>query len=263
MNFQKIEGFLGGCLLIFEEAPGDFADVRNMVPVAYHGKVTEEAINPAGIVIPAIMKNRFPEFIPYIDTRYFRPEHVQSFGDYAAVGFRGVKVLYVPEYDEILNIAGWEKSFGRSLAQSEKMISDLMARCLEFNLPVLFHADLRRYGEFVSSLLSAYPGLKMNVPHFGSSRKEMARLLERHENCYTDFSSLLPFMMEAPDAYLGFIKEFSNRVLFGSDALLSTPGVLREYMEFIDTFLEGDVRERVVIHNYLRFHGIEIKQDDK
>ncbi len=251
--YANIEGFRGGCLLIFDEAPEDHETVLAMIPTAYRHQVTDDTIHPGEDAI-AFFKDKTPSFIPYLDTRYFGSKHARNLERYRDKGFRGVKILYVPETDEQLGFDGWEQALGRSVAESEQVTADLMAECERLRLPVLFHVDLRRYGDFVSELLSAYPEVNVNIPHFGSSRKKMAGFLEEHGNCYTDFSSLLPYMKEAPDAYLGFIGSFRDRILFGSDEIFGMPSVLRDYIEYTGLLFDDDLKEKVFLENYTRFH---------
>ncbi len=253
-NFSDIKGFLGGALLIFEEAPESIEEVLPMIPRAYHHLITKEAINPGPEVISIIEDNKTPLFIPYIDTRFFDKDHVKKLGYYTEMGYKAVKILYVPEVDDIIGFEGWERSLSRSVKASEQVTSDIMEQCRLYNLPVLFHVDLRRYSSFVSDIFSAFPDVNINIPHFGSSRREMAAFLENFTNCYTDFSSLLPYMKESPDAYRDFIKNFKNRILFGSDAVFGNPSMITEYITFIDNFLEDQLKDNIIRHNYIRFH---------
>ncbi|MBI4772810.1 MAG: hypothetical protein HY788_01295 [Deltaproteobacteria bacterium] len=89
---------------------------------------------------------------------------------------------------------------------------------------------------------------------FGGSRKKMAHFLSKYEHCYTDFSSLLPYMKKDPAAYRDFISSFPDRILFGSDALFGVPSMVKEYIEFADGFLDETLRDKVGRENYLRFH---------
>ena len=237
-EFQDNPNFLGGCLLMFEEVPASLDEALQMVPAAYHHVLTEEAIYTDKDAISLINNYSKPAFIPYVDTRYFNNENVNSFEVYMEKGYRCVKILYIPELDENIGIQGWEKSMGRSVSASEQITADIISKCSRLNLPVLFHVDLRRYGDFVFDLLSGYEDLYINIPHFGSSRREMTRFLERYENCYTDMSSLLPFIKDSPDAYMNFFKAFPDRILFGTDAIFGLPDMVWEYTKYINGCLK-------------------------
>ena len=254
LDFHRMQGFGGGCLLMLEETPRSLSEALPMVPKAYHHLITEETIHSGDNAVELLQGHTEPRFIPYVDTRYFTNGHARDLGKYVEKGYKGVKILFVPELDESIGIAGWEYSLGRSVRASEQVTADLMDECERFRLPVLFHADLRRYGDFMGELLSAHPDLRVNIPHFGGSRKKMAHFLNEYEHCYTDFSSLLPYMKKAPEAYRDFISSFPDRILFGSDALFGVPSVVKEYIAFTDGFLDRALRDKVGRENYLRFH---------
>jgi hypothetical protein len=85
--------------------------------------------------------------------------------------------------------------------------------------PVTYHADLTLHAAFVEECLAEHPNLRVSIPHFGFSRRRMARLLERFPGVVTDISSLRPFIEEEPEAYRSFLLEYPQRVLLGSDAI--------------------------------------------
>jgi hypothetical protein len=126
---------------------------------------------------------------------------------------------------------------------------------------VLFHVDLRRYGNFVEEMLRSHPATNFNVPHFGSSRKALSHLLENYPNCYTDTSSLVPFMIEDPVSYKSFIRQFQDRILYGSDALIGDPERVESTQRFIDRFLDDPaIFHKLTCKNYLEFHGLGFLQ---
>ena len=85
----------------------------------------------------------------------------------------------------------------------------------------------------------------------------MARFIEQFDVCYTDFSSLLPFMQKAPDDYRHFIETYEDRVLFGSDATSDWPDLISEYIETVKDLIRDDViLKKVFRDNYLRVHQI-------
>ncbi len=253
-TYLNLPGFLGGGFIVLEEIPQDRDRILMMVPQAYHHLVTPELMTPAEELLDWMSGLAPLKMYSYLDTRFFTPRHVADLDRYIRKGYAAVKVLYIPEEDEFIGVEGWERALGRKLSDSEQLIADLAAGCDRLNLPMLFHVDLRRYGSFTEDLVESYPNIRFNIPHFGSSRKKMADFLNRFENVYTDFSSLLPFMQQAPEAYLEFIEEFSDRVLFGSDATFGLPNMVEEYVEYIEGFLEGDLKDRVVRRNFEKFH---------
>ena len=62
-------------------------------------------------------------------------------------GFQGIKLLYVPEEEAELQIGGMEKAFGRSVKESEAITALLIDGASSHGMLVLFHADLRKYGD--------------------------------------------------------------------------------------------------------------------
>ena len=97
----------------------------------------------------------------------------------------------------------------------------MFAAAAHHNVPFIYHADLTRHGDFVEECLQAYPRLRVNIPHFGFSRKSMAAILERYPAVMTDISSLGPYMDKDPAAYRNFINTYPDRIMLGSDAIAS------------------------------------------
>ena len=192
---------------------------------------------------------------PYLDSRFIEEEQ-SDLTPFREAGFRGLKILFIPEEDRENGMIGWERLFGRSMAASEDLTARLVAQAATFGWPVILHADLRRYGPFVEELVKAHPDTPFVVPHFGFSRKAMAGLLDRTGHVHTDFSSLLPFMHRAPEAYETFIEAYPDRVLFGTDTLMGWPELTEEYIDFATSILrDEEVRNMVFEENYLRIHG--------
>ena len=78
---------------------------------------------------------------------------------------------------------------------------------------------------------------------------------EKHDNCYTDVSSLSAFMSKDPRTYLEFISRHQNRILFGSDALIDQPETVQSTMQFFFNFIDDHELSHKIFHeNYLNFH---------
>ena len=83
----------------------------------------------------------------------------------------------------------------------------------------------------------------------------MAQLIEQFNGCYTDFSSLLPFMPKAPEAYKKFIIGYHDRVLFGTDATTDWPGLVNQYIETVKELIDDKiVLKKIFRGNYLTVH---------
>jgi predicted TIM-barrel fold metal-dependent hydrolase len=172
-------------------------------------------------------------------------------------GFKGLKLLYVPEEDLEYRIGGMEKTFGRTRKKSEEITALLIKNASSHGMSVLMHADLRKYGEFVGEMIRSHPRTNFSIPHFGFSRKAISSLLDNDPNCYTDLSSLRPFMEKDPNSYRDFIQQYRDRILFGSDAIISQPENIESALKFLEEFLSNEeILFKLTNENYLAFHGI-------
>lgn len=249
-------GLKGIAAIIIGYHPGDRSHCLSLIPTSYHDK-----IDPSCFDRPLNPDSRIPDdflgipLFPYLDTRYIEEKNadLRPFRD---AGFRGLKVLYVPEEDLEYGLDGWGKLFGRSMRASEELTVRLVEQAADFQWPVIFHVDLRRYSPFAEDLMKTFPGIPFIIPHFGFSRKAVQRVLSRFEHVRTDFSSLLPFMEREPEQYADFIGANSERVLFGSDSCLGWTEQLLGYLDFVEQKLKSEeVRSLVLRENYLRIHG--------
>ena len=76
---------------------------------------------------------------------------------YKQKGFKGLKLLYVPEEDQVLRIGGMEKAFKRTHKESENITSRLIDGASSQGMPVLIHADLRKHGPFIEEMVRSHP----------------------------------------------------------------------------------------------------------
>ncbi|MCF8062738.1 MAG: amidohydrolase [Deltaproteobacteria bacterium] len=250
------DGLRGMAVIIMGYHLVDRRRCLDLIPSAYHEHVDpalfDEPADPAECVRTDLQG--IPLF-PYLDSRYIE-DALTDLRPFQQAGFRGLKILYIPEEDPENGMVGWKNLFGRSMRESEELTARLAAQAAAFRWPVIFHADLRRYGSFVEDLLKAHPGVPFVIPHFGFSRKAMAGLMDGLDHVYTDFSSLLPFMRQAPGAYAGFIQAHPDRVLFGSDATLGWAELSGRYLAFMKRLIpDRDVLRKVLSENYLCIHG--------
>ena len=106
----------------------------------------------------------------------------------------------------------------------------MFAAAADLKVPFTYHADLTLHADFVAECLQAHPRLRVNIPHFGFSRRSMAAMLDRYPAVMTDISSLGPFMDKDPAAYRDFINAYPDRVMLGSDVIASYD--MRPAMEY-------------------------------
>ena len=227
------------------------------IPHSYHDKIGQHIFsNSSGMELPSGNYFQNIEIFPYLDSRYIT-ETEADLSRFKEAGFRGLKLLYVADEDKTYGMTGWTQLFGKSHKDFEKLTIHLIEQAVDFGWPVIFHADLRLHEEFVRDVLVNYSGHSFIFPHFGFSRKIIAGFIEQYEGCYTDFSSLLPFMKKTPDKYREFIETYEGRVLFGSDATGDWPDLINEYIETVKTLIRDDViLKKVFRDNYLKVHRI-------
>ncbi len=225
-----------------------------MIPGEYHESVNDESLEHQEDVFDVVHFPRHLKITPFLDARFIETNIQEKVETYLQKGFKGLKLLYVPEEDADLRIAGMEKTFGRTRKQSEKVTSILIEKASSQRMPVLMHVDLRKYGDFVAEMIKSFPETNFNIAHFGFSRRAVSVLLEKYPNCYTDMSSLESFMEKDPVSYRSFMKRYQDRILFGSDALISEPERVESTLRFTNRFLEDqDLFHKLVNRNYINY----------
>ena len=251
----RAEGLHGMALIIMGHHLGDMDKCFTYIPRSYHDKIDRGIFFDSSIKeVPAAELFSGVEIFPYLDSRYITEEEA-DLNRFKGEGFRGLKLLYVAEVEKDLEMTGWPILFDKSAEDFEKLTLRMIEQAVGFDWPIIFHADLRLHEGFVREVLTSFSGHPFIFPHFGFSRKIMARLIEQFEGCYTDFSSLLPFMQKSPDAYQGFIETYADRVLFGSDATSDWPELILEYIKTVKTLIRDEVILRKVFQdNYLKVH---------
>jgi predicted TIM-barrel fold metal-dependent hydrolase len=251
-------GLAGMNILVIREFPAEIDAYLKMIPGAYHPFVTQEALENQRDPFAVMNLPRHLKIVPFLDARFMENHIEEKIKAYRQRGFRGLKLLYVPEEDTTLRIGGMEKTFGRTCKQSEKITSLIIGEASSQGMPILMHVDLRKYGDFVEEMIRSYPGTNFNIPHFGFSRRAMSLLLDKYSNCYTDMSSLTSFMEKEPASYKSFIQQHQDRVLFGSDAVIGQPEMVQSTLEFMNRFLEDmEIFHKLVNKNYMNYmtHG--------
>jgi len=245
----------GMALIVMGHHLQDMERCFEFIPHSYHEKISRNIfVDSTGIALPAA--EFFPgiDIFPYLDSRYITEDEA-DLSRFRDLGYRGLKLLYVADEDRAYGMSGWPLLFGKSKEDFARITVNLIEQASVFKWPVIFHADLRLHEDFIRDILAGFKGHPFIFPHFGFSRKIMAHLLEEFDDCYTDFSSLLPFMQKAPDAYRNFMEVYGNRVLFGSDATCDWPELISEYIETVKSFISDEVLlKKIFQDNYLKIH---------
>ncbi|HDS15354.1 MAG TPA: hypothetical protein ENN66_01805 [Proteobacteria bacterium] len=251
------KGLKGLGLIVMGHHPSDPEKCLAFIPHSYHDKIGRHLFfGSEGMALPS--PEEFPglEVFPYLDSRYLTEEE-SDLSSFAAAGFRGLKLLYVPEEDKVYGMTGWPGLFGKSRRDFERLTIGLIEQARALAWPVIFHVDLRQEEGFVENILADSGDQIFIFPHFGFSRKIMARLLIHYPGCFTDFSSLLPFMKASPQAYRDFILTYQDQVLFGSDATSDWPELICDYIDTVANLIgDAAVLQKIFRDNYLKSHRL-------
>jgi len=253
--YLKEIGIKGFAAFFMAEFPSEIGTILEMVPGDFQDYITLNTLSNQRDPFPLIGKTTDLEIVPYLDARFIETGIEQKIKRYRALGFKGLKLLYVPEEDPGTKISGMQKAFGRTPKQSERITSLLIDNASIQEMSIIIHADLRRYGQFIENIIKEHPMTNFDIPHFGFSRKAVSTLLDKYPNCFTDLSYLDSFMAKNPVSYLDFIKHYQDKVLFGSDALIGCPENVESSLRFFLGHLdEPGLIEKVFSRNYLTFH---------
>jgi len=253
LSESGLKGMVG---IIIGHCPENWERFIDLIPPQYQETLDKRFFEEGlGFQVPIAQQLDTIKVIPYLDCRFIEAQDSDLTRFYQA-GFKGLKVLYIPDEDSEFGRVGWRKFYRISKINYQRLINRMVEQAFNFGWPIIFHADLRRYGDIVEEILQTNPGCPFIVPHFGFSRKIMAEFLERFDHCYTDFSSLLSFMQNNPRDYIDFIVTYQDRVLFGSDAFLGQPDLTADYLKFVTSFIgEESILTKIMSENYLRIHG--------
>lgn len=197
-----------------------------------------------------------PTLLPFVDTRHLWGDPTELLPGYMRRGFRGVKGIYLADDRNDLGVASYPETFGVSLEEYHRVQWGIFAFAEAHDLPLVYHMDVRLYGDVTKTLLGDFPKLRVDFPHFGIGRKALAELFERHPNVYTDPASMLPHLQQNPKSYRDFILHYPDRVCFGTDTNLYAPETTLDYIRAVRALgLPPEVEERVFSTNPRRFLG--------
>jgi hypothetical protein len=250
-------GLAGFTALTVPEFPGELEKVFKMMPAASQSRMSLAVLENQKDPFPYVDWAKPLTMLPFADTRFIETGIEGKVARFKQCGFKGLKILYVPEADNQMRIEGMEQAFGRPVRKSEEITARLVDSADSQGMCVLFHVDLRRYGSFAEEMIAGHPKTKFNIPHFGFSRKAMSHLLETCANCYTDTSALVPFLEGDPESYRSFIRQYGDRILFGSDAFICDPERVQASRSAVERLLDDEeLFHKLGCINYREFHGI-------
>lgn len=256
LALMEENGFGGVDVLVIAEFPPEFDTVLKMIPGQFHPYITRDALENQRDPFPLLDSRCSFKIAPFVDARFIAEDMEKKIKAYSQKGFKGLKLLYVPEEDQELRIGGMENTFNRTRRESEDITSRLIDGASSQRMPILMHVDLRKHGPFIEEMVKSHPETNFNIPHLGFSRRTISSFLERHSNCYTDLSSMAPFMEKEPGPYKKFVETYQDKVLFGSDAWVDQPEQIHSAMKCISRILVDEgVLHKVMNRNYSIFHA--------
>lgn len=255
------QGLQGMALIVMGYYLPDAQKCFAFIPHSYHDRIGQQLFSESsGMALPTPELFSDIKIFPYLDSRYITADEA-DLSSFEKAGFRGLKLLYVADEDDLYGMVGWKKLFDKSQKEYEAVTLKMIDQAAGYGWPVIFHVDLRLHQEFAQDILTNYPEHPFIFPHFGFSRKIMARLMAKSSNCYSDFSSLLPFMKKAPEAYKNFIEAHQDRILFGSDATTDWPELVSQYIATVQELVTDKlILKKIFRDNYLKIHYPQTKE---
>jgi predicted TIM-barrel fold metal-dependent hydrolase len=167
----------------------------------------------------------FPDkIVPYCTIHPGDPDKLDKIRKYVAEGAKGLK-LYT----------GHGSFYDRPLDAPDMLA--VYAYCEETRLPICWHVNIVKYAAEFERVMVKFPKLIVIVPHFGvtffrpreAPFQEFQRLMDAYPYLYTDTSfgtrNILIDGLEAvsrdPQPFRDFIAKYSDRVLFGTDMVIT------------------------------------------
>ncbi|MBT5262832.1 MAG: amidohydrolase family protein [Candidatus Magasanikbacteria bacterium] len=226
----------------------------------------------------------YPDRFIFFPTVGIEENAIDIVKEYIKKGGKGIK-LYNGHYDSFYKTMG---------PLNRKELLPVYAYAEKNNLPIIFHTNPYHENiknEFID-ILTKYPNLKINCPHFCLSSINTTRfeaLMDAHPNLYTDISfgsfaeDGLKRISKDPEKFKKLINKYPDRFLFGSDTVItdnkrktvqwytSLIGCYKDLLEkdtytcavepdFTETFsglaLDEEIRKKIYTTNAQTFLGI-------
>ena len=171
------------------------------------------------------ISDRMPDkVIPFCTVFPGDPEKLQKLEQFVARGAKGLK-LY----------SGHENFHDRPLDVEDML--PIYTYCERTGLPICWHVNLAKYSAEFNRVMGQFPNLTVIIPHFGvgfyypfgKPFQELQRLLDTYPNLYTDTSfgtrailvEGLEIVSDNPDVFRAFFEKYSDRILFGTDLVVT------------------------------------------
>ncbi|SPD75121.1 putative Amidohydrolase [uncultured Desulfobacterium sp.] len=195
--------------------------------------------------------------VPFLDFRIIHGDVESWIAHYMPFGYKGLKTLFIPEYDDFLKV----DSPAEILGTTKENYLDWQQRVMEYgnknNLPLICHLNLNNHFEYAKEFLLTFPQLRINFPHLGFSRKKISLLFDSFENCYSDISGLFEYIEKDPKGYAGYLTHYNNRIMFGSDCAFNEAARVKGYMETVAMLgLEMETEKKLLYDVAVNFLGM-------
>lgn len=190
---------------------------------------------------------KYPDhFIPLCTVSPADPSAAEYLADCVKKGGKALKLYNGHSY--------YHEVFGMALDSPRMM--PIYSFAEKNRLPLLYHINIINFGTELENIMKAYPNLVISIPHFMVSSENLDRvteLLDKYPSMYTDISFGSPEFMAAgfrriskePGKYVEFFDEYQDRILFGTDMVLTDNASKDEaYMEEILTCYKDLLEKR-------------------
>lgn len=194
------------------------------------------------------------ELLSFLDIRAW--DGVQSLDDWWEAGHAGFKSILIEEEDDAkMKMAPLRNATGISRGAYFEAQRRVFSMASRLEVPLIYHADLSLHRGFIEECLQDNPDLRVNIPHLGFSRKQMAEMLKLYPQLKSDISSLGPYIEKEGASYKSFMRDFPEQVMLGSDVISSYD--MRPAKGYVDCVkaleLPEEVEAKVLYSNAIDF----------
>lgn len=183
-------------------------------------------------------------------------DKVECLERYLKAGARGIKLYY--GLGSIHDEGPWH-----TVPLDYEGMRPIFERCLELDLPIIFHVNRVPFMEEQLNFLTKYPGIKVCFPHLMVSTasphrmRVNAAIMDRFPNIFLDISMgrevyLLAFAESIslrPDIFRDFLIKYAGRVMWGTD-LVITKNKMTNMVGYVEQMI-GWYRDIVEKQDYM------------
>ncbi len=235
-------------LLCFTSYGLDFTDIIKVAP--YHARSHyHPGFTDANQLLQKVKEELGSDdfVVPFLDFRIIHGDVESWLEHYIPLGYRGLKTLFIPEYDDFLRVESPAKILDTTKASYLDWQQRVMVYGEKNDLPLICHLNLRKHFEYAKEFLTNFPHLRINFPHLGFSRKRMSLLLDNFENCYSDISGIYDYISKDPIGYCEYIEHYKERIMFGSDCAWNEAKKTAAYVSLIEKLpFKDEFRKKLV-----------------